>query len=101
MDDLGEKFRGHAINFAVDFKNGDVMHFEFAGGIWKAELQDGEILEAKTVIYAAGATYRHLEIPGETEFSGKGVSYCATCDGAFFVVFLYQRVEICVKIAET
>lgn len=82
--DLGEKFREHAINFAVDFKNGDVMHFEFAGGIWKAELQDGEILETKTVIYAAGATHRHLEIPGETEFSGKGVSYCATCDGAFF-----------------
>lgn len=82
--DLGEKFREHAVNFAVDFKNGDVMHFEFAGGIWKAELQDGEILKAKTVIYAAGATHRHLEIPGETEFSGKGVSYCATCDGAFF-----------------
>lgn len=82
--DLGEKFREHAINFAVDFKNGDVMHFEFDDGIWKAELQDGEILEAKTVIYAAGATHRHLEIPGEAEFSGKGVSYCATCDGAFF-----------------
>ncbi len=82
--DLGEKFREHAINFEVAFKNGDVMHFEFEGGIWKAELHDGEILEAKTVIYAAGATHRHLEIPGETEFSGKGVSYCATCDGAFF-----------------
>lgn len=82
--DLGEKFREHAINFAVDFKNGEVMHFEFEGGIWKAELQDGEILETKTVIYAAGAAHRHLEIPGEAEFSGKGVSYCATCDGAFF-----------------
>lgn len=82
--DLGEKFREHAISFAVDFKNGDVMSFKFVGGIWKAQLQDGEILEAKTVIYAAGATHRHLEIPGEDEFSGKGVSYCAACDGAFF-----------------
>ena len=44
-----KSLESHAINFAVDFKNGDVVHFEFEGGIWKAELQDGEILEAKTV----------------------------------------------------
>ncbi len=47
-------------------------------------LKSGEILEAKTVIYAAGAIHRHLGIAGEQQYVGKGVSYCATCDGAFF-----------------
>ena len=82
--DLGEKFREHAVSLDVEFKNGDVGNLEFANGIWKAKLQDGEILETKTVIYAAGATHRHLGVSGENEFSGKGVSYCAACDGAFF-----------------
>ena len=43
-----------------------------------------ETVKAKTVIIATGAKHRHLEIPGEEEYSGKGVSYCATCDGPFF-----------------
>ncbi len=43
-----------------------------------------ESVKAKTVIIATGAKHRHLEIPGEEEYSGKGVSYCATCDGPFF-----------------
>ncbi len=48
------------------------------------ELSDGQKKEARTVIVACGATHNNLKIPGETEFTGKGVSYCATCDGAFF-----------------
>lgn len=44
---------------------------------------DGE-LEARTVILATGAVHAHLNVPGEEELSGMGVSYCATCDGAFF-----------------
>ena len=47
-------------------------------------MESGEVLETKTVIYAAGAVHRHLGIKGEQEYAGKGVSYCATCDGAFF-----------------
>ena len=82
--ELGEKFREHAVSLGVTFKNGDARHFEFADGIWKVHFKNGDIIETKTVIYAAGAVHRHLEIAGENEFSGKGVSYCATCDGAFF-----------------
>lgn len=82
--DLGEKFREHALSLGVEFKNGEVTHFELIDGIWKVAFQNGDVLETKTVIYAAGAMHRHLEIPGENEFAGKGVSYCATCDGAFF-----------------
>ena len=47
-------------------------------------LADGSSLESKTVIIATGASYRALGVPGENEFLGRGVSYCATCDGAFF-----------------
>ena len=82
--DLGEKFREHAASLGVEFKEGDAERFEPCEEGWKVYLKKGEILEARTVIYAAGAVHRHLDIPGEKEYSGKGVSYCATCDGAFF-----------------
>ena len=61
-----------------------MIRFEKAADRWYVHLKNGEILESKTVVYAAGAAHRHLGVPGEEEFSGKGVSYCATCDGAFF-----------------
>lgn len=82
--ELGQKFREHAEKLGVEFKNGEAEQFEAVDGIWRVRFKDGEVLEARTVIYAAGAIHRHLEVPGEKEFSGKGVSYCATCDGAFF-----------------
>ncbi|MCD8118488.1 MAG: FAD-dependent oxidoreductase [Lachnospiraceae bacterium] len=51
---------------------------------WRTEFEDGTAVCSKTVIYAAGAKRRKLGAPGEAEFAGRGVSYCATCDGAFF-----------------
>lgn len=82
--ELGEKFRSHAEDLGVEFKDGEVIRFEKASDRWYVHLKNGETLESKTVVYAAGAAHRHLGVPGEEEFSGKGVSYCATCDGAFF-----------------
>lgn len=82
--ELGEKFRSHAEGLGVEFKDGEVIWFEKAADRWYVHLKNGETLESKTVVYAAGAAHRHLGVPGEEEFSGKGVSYCATCDGAFF-----------------
>lgn len=82
--DLGEKFRDHAVQLGVEFKNGEAERFEAFEDGWKIQLKSGEVLETRTVIYAAGAIHRHLGIPGEQEYTGKGVSYCATCDGAFF-----------------
>ncbi len=82
--ELGEKFRSHAEGLDVEFKDGEVIRFEKAADRWYVHLKNGETLESKTVVYAAGAAHRHLGVPGEEEFSGKGVSYCATCDGAFF-----------------
>ena len=68
--DLGENFREHAVKLGVSF-----IELVFA---------DGSQVEAKTVIYAAGATPRRANIPGEQEYAGKGVSYCAICDGSFY-----------------
>lgn len=82
--ELGEKFRSHAEGLGVEFKDGEVIRFEKAADRWYVHLKNGETLESKTVVYAAGAAHRHLGVTGEEEFSGKGVSYCATCDGAFF-----------------
>ena len=82
--DLGEKFREHAVNLGVEFKEGEARAFEFAEGRWNVHFKNGDVVETKTVIYAAGAVHRHLGVQGENEFAGKGVSYCATCDGVFF-----------------
>lgn len=82
--ELGEKFREHAETLGVEFKNDVAEHFAFADGIWKTQMKNGDVLESRTVIYAAGAVHRQLGIPGENDWKGKGVSYCATCDGAFF-----------------
>ena len=82
--DLGAKFREHAVSLGVEFKDGEAQNFSFENDIWKVTFKNGDVLETKTVIYAAGAIHRHLGVTGEAEFGGKGVSYCATCDGAFF-----------------
>ena len=53
-------------------------------GQWSLHMESGEDIETKTVLLATGATHRKLGVPGEENFAGVGVSYCATCDGAFF-----------------
>jgi thioredoxin reductase (NADPH) len=73
-----------AENFGASFFNGSVISLEKEEGIFFVNLSGGEILKAKAVIVATGSKPRLLEIPGEKEFTGKGVSYCATCDGNFF-----------------
>ena len=70
---LGEKFREHAISLGVEFKSGEVNEFEVSENGWKVLCSNGESIETKTVIYAAGAKHRHLEVEGEDTFAGKGV----------------------------
>ena len=52
--------------------------------LFEVELDSKDVIEGRSIIVATGAAYRNLNIPGETKFTGNGVSYCATCDGAFF-----------------
>ena len=82
--DLGEAFSEHAKKLQMVPVREKVRSIEEGeGGCWIVSTKKGEYT-AKTVIYAAGAAHRKLCIPGEEELEGMGVSYCATCDGAFF-----------------
>lgn len=81
--DLGMKFREHADSLGADFVEDEVLFIETEGKVKKVVCA-GQTYETKTVIIATGAGHRKLGIPGEEELSGMGVSYCATCDGAFF-----------------
>lgn len=81
--ELGSKFRAHADALGIEVVDGDVTEVDFSGKVKKAVI-NGKEYESKTVIMATGAKYRKLGVPGEDEFTGMGVSYCATCDGAFF-----------------
>ena len=82
--DLSQKFEQHAKDLDVPTKNGDVALVEQEDTGWKVVLASGEELLTKTVLLATGASHRTLGVPGEKELTGAGVSYCATCDGAFF-----------------
>lgn len=81
--ELMERFRKQAERFGTTFVAGDAVKVDFSArpfGVWT---EDAE-LRARAVIVATGASPRTLDIPGEKELSGRGVSYCATCDGFFF-----------------
>lgn len=83
--ELGMKFREHAEQLGAQFINTEVKHIALEDeGRIKVIYTDEEEYRAKTVILAMGARHRELEVPGEKELAGMGVSYCATCDGAFF-----------------
>ncbi|MBQ8314921.1 MAG: thioredoxin-disulfide reductase [Lachnospiraceae bacterium] len=82
--ELAMKFREHCDGCGVQFKDGKVVKVEKKENGFLVLLENGESYETKTVLFATGAKHRTLGIPGEAEFTGSGVSYCATCDGAFF-----------------
>jgi thioredoxin reductase (NADPH) len=85
--ELAEKMGEHARKFGLDireFQPVEAVEVE-ADGVKQVGLEFGGRLRAPAVIMAAGGLPRRLGVPGETEFAGRGVSYCAVCDGAFFV----------------
>jgi thioredoxin reductase (NADPH) len=67
----------------VDFKSTGILSVDFSGDIKILKTKD-EAIWAKTVIIATGAVNKHLGLTKETKYLGKGISYCATCDGAFY-----------------
>ncbi|MDE7246875.1 MAG: thioredoxin-disulfide reductase [Lachnospiraceae bacterium] len=82
--ELGQKFRQHADMLGAVFQSGRVVSIHDEGDRKIAETADGAKYEARALILAGGAEHAKLGVPGEDEFRGQGVSYCATCDGAFF-----------------
>lgn len=81
--DLGTKFREHADALGASFIEGEVQKAELDGVVKRVTTAEASY-EASSIIIATGASHRKLWVPGEEELSGMGVSYCATCDGAFF-----------------
>lgn len=81
--ELAEAMKKHCEKLGVEFARGRVTSI-VDNGETKELVTKKETFQTKTVIIATGATNRKLGCPGEDEFSGMGVSYCATCDGAFF-----------------
>lgn len=82
--DLMDQMRDQAEHFGAQIEYDDVTSVDFSGDIKRITTDGGEEYFARAVVVTTGSQYRKLEVPGEREFSGRGVSYCATCDGFFF-----------------
>ncbi len=82
--DLCYAMMNQCTTFGADFVFDTISQINLDGEVKKVTLASGAEIEGKTVIIASGASARKLGVENENEFIGKGVSYCATCDGAFF-----------------
>ncbi len=81
--DLSNKMFEHAKKFGAEYAYGDIKEI-IDNGDYKTVVAGSKEYKTRTVIIATGAQYRKIGIPGEEELTGRGVSYCAVCDGAFF-----------------
>ncbi|MDD3172802.1 MAG: thioredoxin-disulfide reductase [Herbinix sp.] len=82
--ELSVKFKEHADKLDATFVTGEVTEFDLDEEIKVITIDEGVQYRAKSVVIATGGAPRHLNVSGEEKLSGMGVSYCATCDGAFF-----------------
>jgi len=80
---LMEDFRKHAEKFGAKIETDEAKKIQKQGELWQVFGVNGEY-PTRAVIIATGSVYRKLGLPGEAKLTGRGVSYCATCDGAFF-----------------
>ncbi|MBR6134315.1 FAD-dependent oxidoreductase [Candidatus Saccharibacteria bacterium] len=81
--EFGQVLSKQAEDLGVEIEYAEVSHIDKADGYFKITTEDDNF-EAKTIIIATGTQPRKLELEHEDEFTGKGISYCATCDGAFY-----------------
>jgi thioredoxin reductase (NADPH) len=82
--ELMDQMREQALRFGADLRMEDVESVSLDGSVKSVTTAEGETLRARAVILAMGAAARYLQVPGEQELLGRGVSSCATCDGFFF-----------------
>ena len=83
--ELAERFASHAKKFGAEFTQGNVTAVrKLDDGDFETVTDEGVVYRSPTVIVTAGGTPIKLNVPGEVEYAGRGVSYCAICDGAFF-----------------
>ncbi|MGC8766553.1 MAG: thioredoxin-disulfide reductase [Brevinematia bacterium] len=77
---LEEQAKSHGLKVLLD----EVVSVSLKGDVKEVKISNGKTLKSYAVIIATGASYKNLGVPGEEKFLGRGVSFCATCDGAFF-----------------
>ncbi len=82
--EFAQDMHRQAEKFGAQFITDTVLSLKKDGNVFTLNLSGGGTMTAAAVILATGAKHRTLDVPGEAEFSGRGVSYCATCDGPFF-----------------
>lgn len=80
---LSELLQAQAERFGAKIEFGEASNIREEGGV-KVVTIDGQDVKAKTVLIATGSDYNKIGVPGEAEYYGRGVHYCATCDGAFY-----------------
>ena len=82
--EFAEKLIEQAMNLGADVELETVTALQKQGDIFRVSTEDGNVFEGKTVILATGVKHRMLGLPGEEDLVGKGISFCAVCDGAFY-----------------
>ena len=82
--DLAEKMYQSSTQFDAEYAYGSVESVSVSDDGVKTITTDSDVYETQALIIATGSEYRKLGVPGEDDYSGRGVSYCAVCDGAFF-----------------
>ncbi|WP_127573677.1 thioredoxin-disulfide reductase [Georgenia faecalis] len=82
--ELMDRMEKQAEKFKADIRYEDAVAVDLSGEIKTVTTGEGDVLRTRTVILATGSAYRELDLPKEKELGGRGVSYCATCDGFFF-----------------
>ena len=82
-EELAKKFKQHALDYVEISERNEVRDIKIEGDRYIVKAERGEY-RARGIIFATGTTHKKLNVPGENEFLGKGVSYCVTCDGYFF-----------------
>src|SRR5688572_8954365 len=83
--ELAQKFESHAKKFGAEFAQETVVTLKkLDEGMFEATTDSGTTYRSRVAIITSGGTPIKLGVPGEVEYAGKGVSYCAICDGAFF-----------------
>lgn len=82
--EISQRMEDQAKRYGTEVRYEEVARIEKGNGHFRVETAGGESLRSRTVIVASGASYRNLGVSKEKELTGRGVSYCATCDGPFF-----------------
>ncbi len=82
--ELAEKMKNQYVRFGGEIVEGEAEDVSFGDDGIRIRLKDGKEITTKALIIASGSSRRKLGVPGEDEYTGKGVSFCAVCDGAFF-----------------